>query len=73
MNIIPTPFARIAQVEKFPYFSFPRIYNNFPNDVIKSINNKPEFNAKFKEYFLSMLNSNFTCNRLLGPHCHILA
>jgi hypothetical protein len=65
------PFARIKYAERFPFFSFPRIWNNFENDVIKSIGNKSEFNKKLKEHFMSLLNPNFMCNRLLCPHCHL--
>jgi hypothetical protein len=65
------PFARINHVERFPLFSFPKIWNSFENDVIKCINNKLEFNKKLKEHFMSLLNLNFVCNRLLCPHCHL--
>jgi hypothetical protein len=34
------PLARINYAERFPYVSFPRIWNSFDNDVIKSIGNK---------------------------------
>jgi Reverse transcriptase (RNA-dependent DNA polymerase) len=65
------PFARTLFTERCPLFSFPKIWNNFESDSIKSISNKLEFNAKLKEHFMSMLDSNYGCNRLLCPHCHL--
>jgi hypothetical protein len=65
------PFARLALTERFPLTSFPRAWNNFNNIEVKTIRSKPDFNSKLKDHFLSMLNSNFTCSRLLCPHCHL--
>jgi Reverse transcriptase (RNA-dependent DNA polymerase) len=65
------PLARITQVDRLPLISFPRLWNNFENEDIKLIPNKLEFNSKLKLYFSSLLNANYTCSRLLCPHCHI--
>jgi hypothetical protein len=65
------PFARIVLAERCPLFSFPKIWNNFDNDVIKSISSKLEFNCKLKTHFISSLSSDYVCNRLLCPHCHL--
>jgi hypothetical protein len=65
------PFARINYAERFPFFSFLRIWNSFENDVIKSMGNKLEFIKNLKEHFMSLLNPDFVCNRLLCPHCHL--
>jgi hypothetical protein len=65
------PFARTAQVEKLPLVTFPRIWNDFEDEVIKSEISKIEFNSKLKKYFIDKLDVNYQCNRLLCPHCHI--
>jgi hypothetical protein len=63
------PFARTGQAERF--FALPKIWNEFPDIVIKCEANKLIFNSKLKEYFLDKLNANFVCSRLLCPHCHL--
>jgi hypothetical protein len=66
------PFARTSQADRIPFFSFPKIWNEFPDVVIKSEANKLIFNFKLKEYFIEKLNANFVCTRLLCPHCHLI-
>jgi hypothetical protein len=65
------PFARLAITERFPLTSFPKAWNNFSNLEIKTIRSKADFNSKLKDYFIGNLNANYTCSRLLCPHCHL--
>jgi hypothetical protein len=65
------PFARLTLTERFPLTSFPKTWNNFTNLEIKTVRCKIDFNSKLKEYFISKLNGNYTCSRLLCPHCHL--
>jgi hypothetical protein len=66
------PFARINQIEKFPLFAFPKLWNNLEDAPLKGISSKIEFNIKLKLYFMNKLDSNYVCTRLLCPNCHIL-
>lgn len=65
------PPARITMTQKHPLTSFPRAWVEFNFDNIKLIRNKNEFNRTLKRHFLDSLNENYTCNRLLCPHCHL--
>jgi len=64
-------FTRLSICEKFPYFSVPRYWNNFPDLEIKNSTTKTEFNNKLKKYLIGELSSNVNCNRLLCPTCHL--
>ena len=63
------PFARTNLISLQPLISFPRIWEEFPDEQIKFIRNKPEFNHKLKEHFLSKLSYTVNCNRLICPAC----
>jgi hypothetical protein len=65
------PFARTGQADRIPFFSLPKIWNEFPDVVIKCEANKIIFNSKLKGYLIEKLNANFVCTRLLCPHCHL--
>jgi hypothetical protein len=65
------PFARKVFSENMPWTSFPKAWNAFDCNEIKCIQNKLEFKFKLKEYLLSKLSYNITCNRLLCPRCHL--
>jgi hypothetical protein len=69
MGQLRVPFARISLVEKLPLVSFPTIWENFPDENIKFIRNKIEFNVKLKTYQLKQLSYVITCNRLYCPSC----
>ena len=64
------PICRLTSLEKHPYFMFPRLWQEFDNENVKIVRDTCEFKTKLKKYFLNKLNSNYTCNRLLCPHCH---
>ena len=65
------PLCRLTSLEIHPHFSFPKAWQSFEDENIKIIRDKMEFKLKLKEYFLSKLNENYTCTRLLCPHCHL--
>jgi hypothetical protein len=65
------PYTRTSTLDKHPLFSFPRMWEEFPDDRIKFIRNKHEFNLDLKNFFLNKLSENFVCNRLLCPVCHL--
>jgi hypothetical protein len=66
------PFARTALIERQPLTKFPKIWHEteFPNENVKFLRNKITFNEELKKHFLSKLNANYKCVRLLCPHCH---
>lgn len=66
-----TPPARLATTEAHPYHSFPKAWSLFENHDVKIQRESHIFNAKLKNHFVAMLNENYTCNRLLCPHCHL--
>ena len=63
------PPARLSSTEKFPLACFPRLWSSFDNHEIKIQSNKSIFNNMLKNHFLNQLQSNYTCERLLCPHC----
>lgn len=65
------PLCRLSSLDAHPYFLFPRIWHEFNIEDIKIIRDKNEFNRKLKDFYLAKLKSDYTCNRLLCPHCHI--
>jgi len=64
------PMARTNLIALQPLIAFPRIWESFPDDRIKFIRNKIEFNLELKNYFLQQLNANIVCNRLFCPACN---
>ena len=65
------PLSRLYILDRQPYFSFPKVWEQFKEENIKIIRDKIQFNFKLKEYMLGKLNENFVCDRLLCPHCHL--
>ena len=65
------PPCRLASSEVFPLYSFPRIWTNFPAAVANCLLNKKEFDTQLKKHFIDSLRANYTCERLLCPHCHL--
>jgi len=70
-DLLQIPFARYAQTQKLPLTSLPRTWSEFPDEEIKFIRNKIEFNQKLKKYFLNQLKAVIVCGRLLCPDCHL--
>jgi len=68
---LQVPFARISLVEKLPLVSFPTVWENFPDENIKFIRKKTEFNTKLKTYLLKKLTYVVNCTRLYCPSCSV--
>jgi len=64
-------FTRLAINDKFPLYNLTRLWNNFPDEIIKNFTSKKQFNSNLKRFFLNQLRENYTCNRLLCPTCHL--
>jgi hypothetical protein len=65
------PYSRLTFTDRFPLTCFPKLWNSFVDPDVKFLRDKTEFNFKLKAHFLSKLNPNFRCSRLLCPHCHL--
>ena len=61
--------ANLSTLDLFPWYNFPYIWQEFPDEQIKIICKPSEFDAKLKNYFLSDLESIVVCNRLFCPAC----
>jgi hypothetical protein len=64
------PLSRLTLSDKLPFISFPKLWNSFPNNEIKFIRNKLEFNRKVKNHFLSNLQETVNCTRLTCQACN---
>jgi hypothetical protein len=47
--------------------AFPKLWNEHQDEITKSEPNKSLFNSNLKEFFISKLNENYICTRLLCP------
>jgi Reverse transcriptase (RNA-dependent DNA polymerase) len=65
------PFSRTNALSRLPMITLPKLWNEFPNNDIKLIANKLEFNKKLKNYLLSSLEDVPRCTCLLCPACHL--
>ena len=65
------PFARLTFSLKFPLINLPKTWSNFPDENIKILRNKLEFNSELKKYLLNELSSVIVCSRMLCPACHL--
>ena len=63
------PPSNFVTLDVFPLFEFPKIWQNFPDEQLKFIRKKTEFDTKLKKYFLDDLSEIPNCNRLLCPAC----
>ena len=72
-DLLHIPLARTLFTSKHPLTTFPQLWSEFPDESLKFIRNKLEFNHKLKNYFLNQLNANVNCGRLLCPDCHLNA
>jgi hypothetical protein len=64
------PFCRTDYLRRFPFFNFPRIWNELPMET-KILVPKNQFLGKVKQFFLNTLRENNYCTRLLCPVCHL--
>jgi len=72
-NALHIPLASFHFTTKHPLTTFPQLWEDFPDEGIKFIRNKLEFNRKLKFYFLNLLKTHVTCGRLLCPDCYLNA
>ena len=70
-NNIFIPFARLESTKLLPLTSFPKIWAAFPDENIKFLRTKTEFNFELKKFFIQSLSPIVHCNRLLCPSCHL--
>ena len=68
-NRIQAPPSRLAITDRLPTANFARIWEQFPDEQIKIIHKKIEFDEKLKKFYLKDLAENILCNRLFCPSC----
>ena len=61
--------SNLNNLDLFPLFNFPKIWQDFPDEQIKILHKISEFDWKLKNYFLNDLSATVNCNRLLCPAC----
>ena len=61
--------SNLSNLDLFPLFNFPKIWQDFPDEQIKILRKISEFDSKLKMYFLNDLSKTVNCNRLLCPAC----
>ena len=62
-------YSNLNNLDLFPLFNFPKIWQDFPDEQIKILRKTSEFDAKLKTYFINDLSNTVNCNRLLCPAC----
>ena len=68
-NRIQAPPSRLAITDRLPTANFARIWEQFPDEHIKIIRKKTEFDEKLNNFYLKDLAENILCNRLFCPSC----
>ncbi len=53
------------------FIIFPKTWSELSSFELKTISSKTSFNKKLKNILLDQLDSDFKCNRLLCPACHL--
>ncbi len=66
---INIPFARTKLICLQPLILLPKLWTDFPDERIKFLRNKIEFNTELKKHFMDKLDANFQCKRLFCPAC----
>ena len=61
--------STLTSLDIMPLFDFPRIWQSFPDEQIKILRKKIEFDTKLKKKFIDDLSENVNCNRLFCPAC----
>lgn len=65
------PLSRTSVTSRLPLVVLPKLWNDFPDNDLKFIRNKIEFNFKLKEYLIKQLQESVYCGRLLCADCHL--
>jgi len=68
-NRLQLPPSRTVLNDRLPTVNFVRIWEQFPDEQIKFIRKKTEFDAKLKKFYINDLADSVVCNRLFCPSC----
>jgi len=68
-NQIQLPPSRLALTDRLPTSNFVRLWEQFPDEQIKFIRKKSEFDSKLKKFYINDLSDTIVCNRLFCPSC----
>ena len=68
-NAYQIPFSRLVSTDRHLLISLPKMWEQFPDQQIKFIRNKTEFDEKLKKYFLDEFSATPNCNRLFCYSC----
>ena len=68
-NRLQLPPSRIAMTDRLPTFNFARTWEQFPDEQIKFVRKKIEFDLKLKKFYINDLADTIVCNRLFCPTC----
>ena len=68
-DVFHIPPARTALTSSFPLSTFPKAWNQFTNQSIKSVNRTTKFSKQLKEEFVNKLNTIPNCQRVDCPNC----
>ena len=68
-NRLQLPPSRLVLTDRLPTVSFVRIWEQFPDEQIKFIRKKTEFDQKLKKFYIKDLAESIVCNRLFCPSC----
>ena len=70
-DLLFIPLAGLSSTSKHPQIVFPKLWSEFPDEGIKFMRSKLEFNSKLKNYFVLKLKSTISCGRLLCPDSYL--
>jgi hypothetical protein len=68
-NRLQLPPSRTALTDRLPTTNFVRIWEQFPDEQLKFIRKKTEFDSKLKKFYINDLAESVVCNRLFCPSC----
>ena len=69
-NSLQLPLSRLSLTDRLPTSNFAKSWEQFPDEQIKFIRKKTEFDAKLKKFFINDLSESVTCNRLFCMACY---
>ena len=69
VNQLQIAASTMTSLDILPLFDFPKIWERFPDEQIKILRKKTEFDTKLKKFFIDELSEFVNCNRLVCPAC----
>ena len=69
VNQLQIAASTMTSLDILPLFDFPKIWERFPDEQIKILRKKTEFDTKLKKFFIDDLSEIVNCNRLVCPAC----